>query len=104
MTPSPFAVTGAILAENTNSFDLLRIIAKDESRLGKEDREALRTAADELEAAQRSLILATNELIETRNRLIAVNDQMIAMRKASLPTGVQRWSMSTGWIKMEHIK
>ena len=88
MKPSPFIVTSAILAEHSNAFDELRILAKDEPQLSAESRETIRNAADELEAAQRSLVLCHAELIETRNRLIASNDQMISLRKKLITPGL----------------
>lgn len=76
MTESIFAVTSRVLNEPSNSFDVVRIIAKD-AKLNKEDRASLYYAADELEAAQRALIICSHQLIETQARLIAVNDRLI---------------------------
>ena len=104
MKPSPFVVTSAILAEHSNAFDELRILAKDEPQLSKESRETIRNAADELEAAQRSLVLCHAELIETRNRLIASNDQMIALRKQLVTPGllaIPHMRMETGMMAMK---
>lgn len=103
MIESPFAVTSRILSEASNSFDMLRIIAGEANKLSPNDRGVVRQAADELEHAQRSLIMLHAQLIETQQRLIAVNEQLIEARKAALPMP-PRWRMSTGWFQAENVR
>lgn len=105
MIESPFVATSRILAENANSFDELRIIAGENNKLPPADRATIRRAADDLESSYRALGLTHLQLIETQQRLIAVNDQLIQARKATLPAQPRsRWSMSTGWIRMEYVR
>lgn len=105
MMESPFATTSRILAESSNAFDELRIIAGENNKLPPADRAIIRRAADDLESSYRALGLTHLQLIETQQRLIAVNDQLIQARKAALPAQPHpKWSMSTGWMRMENIR
>ena len=70
--------------------EVLRIIAG-VAKLSDDDRNWLRTAADQLEFAQRDLIQSYARLIETQQQLAAVNDRLIAERR-------ERWRLSTGWV------
>jgi hypothetical protein len=93
MTQSPFVTTAHVLNEASNSFDVLRIIAKDTRGLGSAERESIRQAADELEDAQRRLIKVYFDLQQTQQQLIAVNEQLIEARKAAAAK-LTRFSMT----------
>jgi len=83
---------------NENS-DILRIIAS-QSSLSATDREEIRTAADELEAAQRTISVIYAEMIEAQQKHIAVNDQLIALRRVQS----SEWSVSSGWCPVTGYK
>ena len=85
MTESPFMTTSQILADTPNGFDELRIIAQDERRLTKQDRDTLVRCADEMERNQRQLILTLSQLIEVNGRYIAVNDRLIELQRNTYP-------------------
>lgn len=70
----------AALAGPVNTFDELRIIAKD-APLKSDDREVLRRAANELEEALRFILVQNAYVIETQQHFLAVNDQLLAARK-----------------------
>lgn len=74
------ALGNELVEQKSYTFEVLRIIAKDAS-LSTPDREAIRSAADELEAQLRALLASQAEVFETRSRLIAVTDQLIEARK-----------------------
>jgi hypothetical protein len=84
MTESAFATTHRILNERSDSFDLVRIIAKD-SNISRDDRETLNQAANDYEDTQRSLVAVYQALIETQQKLIAVNEQLIEEKKKAIP-------------------
>lgn len=92
MMESPFVEVNRIIRERSDTFDVLRIIA-DETSLKGEQREIIRTAADELEGAYKALIICHLALSEAQQQLTAKNDQLIAARKAALPM-VPHYSMS----------
>lgn len=92
-------VVGQLLAENSNTFDVLRIIAG-EAKLSQEDSSTLRVAADELESAQRTLAIVYANLIEAQQRLIATNDRLIELQKQPRKPV---WRMSTGWIQLQAV-
>ena len=71
-------------AELPNGFDELRIIAKDETRLTRQDRDTINRCADELEEYQEKLVAALQQLIETNSRYMALNDRMIEITKNQL--------------------
>jgi len=66
--------------EPVDTFDVLRIIAKDARGLPSADRETIRTAADELEICRQMIIGLQTALIESNQRRIATNDQLIESR------------------------
>jgi hypothetical protein len=82
MSKSPFDAIHAVITEPSNTFDVVRIIAKDARGLDSADRESLRRAADELEQAQRLLILTQVALIEAQQRQIATGERLLELRKA----------------------
>ena len=100
MTESPFVATHRLINEPSNSFDDLRIIAKDGGRLDAPKRELIASAADELETAYKALIQLHAQLNETQRSLIAVNEQLIEARKVALPKpkSLPFMSLSSGWI------
>ena len=101
MTESSFVSVNKLIAEPVTNQDVLRIIAKDAPRLSTDERETLRSAADEIETLLRAYCLVQNELIETRQHLIATNDQLIATRKQLEQRGQpERWSMSSGPLRV----
>ena len=81
MIESPFLTVNRVIAEPVNTFDELRIIAHDAKHLSAVDRDAIRRGADELESAQRVLLVTHVQLLETQHQLIAVNDQLIQRTK-----------------------
>lgn len=66
-----------------DTFDVLRIIAKDARGLPPSDREVIRSAADELEQVYRALHATQLELLESQARRIATNEQLIEARKVN---------------------
>lgn len=65
----------------SDTFDELRIIAKDARGLASDDRAVIVRAADELEHAWRTLVATQAQLIEQQHRRIAVNEQLITARQ-----------------------
>lgn len=84
MIESPFAATSEIIAEVSNAFDDVRIIARDRKSLSAADKAHLETAADELETSQKTCVALYMQLLEANQKLIAVNDQLIAARRDNL--------------------
>jgi hypothetical protein len=74
---SPFVTVSKILNEPVNTFDDLRIIAKDCKGLSDADKEIIASAADELEASLRGHLETCTKLVKTQARLIAVNDRLL---------------------------
>jgi hypothetical protein len=81
MTESPFVTVNAILSEQTNSADDLRIIARDNKRLDYRECGLLESAANDYENLQRVAIKLNESLIEARQQLIALNDRLLATSK-----------------------
>jgi len=79
---SPIHTINSVLAEPSNGFDDLRIIA---GEMRGRDRAMLESIADELETAQRTVVLVHMELVETRQKLIAANEVILALKRAALP-------------------
>lgn len=82
---SSFSVINRIISEPSNSYDELRIIAKDEKRLSRSDRDCLIDAAENIERLQGALIETSKKLIETEQKLSAVNDQLADANKKISP-------------------
>src|SRR5262249_42941903 len=61
----------------TDTFDELRIIAKDGGRLSTTDRDVIRRAADELQQVSRLLVSTQAALIEAQQRQIATNERLL---------------------------
>src|SRR6266436_2419108 len=104
MMESPFETIQKVMAESSNAFDDLRIIAGGPARLDTQARDIIRAAADELENTWRQLVSTQAALIEVQQRLIAVNDRLIEMRADAVraqETKKPAWSMSSGWMKLE---
>lgn len=83
MSVSPFAVTSAILNEQANVSDELRIVACD-GGVKRDAKDVLIRAADELELQTRTIALVYAELIDARMRLTAAQDQIKALRKVQV--------------------
>lgn len=66
----------------TDTFEELRIIAKDYRGFDKHDRELLEHAADELESVYRRLIATQDALIESNGKRIALNDRLLEIKRA----------------------
>lgn len=104
MNESPFVTTSRICSEQSNTFDLVRIIAKDTKGLPESDRDILRSAADELETAYRALISAHQQLSESQQRQIATNEQLIAARKAAPKPMTPIWTtIFSGPLVYKHL-
>ena len=65
----------------TDTFDELRIIAKDAAGLSSTDRGIIRNAADEMEQVYRALSKTQSDLIETQRHEIAVGERLLAAMK-----------------------
>lgn len=97
---------------STDTFDHLRIIAKDARGLDAFDRDAIKGAADEMEYLYRLLSETQAQLIESQAHRIALNEQLLATRhrEAELMTKLKmhaptlRMTMSTGWLKITETK
>lgn len=77
----------------------LRIIAKDNSRLSAQDREAMNRAADELEQAHRALHATNGALFEANQHRVALNDQIKDLkRQGANPPKFP--SVSSGWMPL----
>jgi len=96
--------------EMSDSFDVLRIIAKDAQGLPQKDRDIINSAADEIEQLYRMLSQTQAQLIETQRHEIAVGERLlVAMKREqellariNAPAGVVKpavmASMSSGWV------
>lgn len=82
MSESPFMTINKVLTEESNGFDDLRMIAKDQKFLSVQERHLIKSAADELEISQRTLVQVYGQLVETQQKLIAVNDKLIAANRS----------------------
>ena len=67
-------------------FDELRIIAQDEKRLTKQDRETLNLLADEWEGNQRQMLVLLSQLIEVNARCVAQNERIIDLTRVQQTT------------------
>lgn len=83
----------------TDTFEELRILAKDGGRLTALDRELLARAADELEYACRELIASQQAVIESQQQRIATTERLIELQKPKAPSydhtfwaGIKGWS------------
>ncbi len=72
------------LADIPNGFDELRIIAKDETRLCKYDRDTLNRCADEWELHQKQMVIIRNQLIETNGRCLAQNERITELTRKNI--------------------
>lgn len=81
----------------TDTFDELRIIAKDCTGLKGNDRAVIARAADEMEQTLRVLIATNAALIESQQRRIALNDQLLDMKRSN-KTFPRFPAISTGWM------
>jgi hypothetical protein len=68
-----------------DTFDELRIIAKDGGRLDPTDRAVIARGADELETVYRLLISTQAALIEAQQRQIATNERLIELTRRGMP-------------------
>lgn len=64
----------------SDTSELLRIIANDESKLARADRQALACAADELDYVYRRLLLTTEALTEAGQHRAALFERVTEMR------------------------
>jgi len=71
--------------EFPNGFDELRIIAQDETRLSKYDRDTLNRCADEWELHQKQMVIILNQLIETNGRCVAQNERINELTLKNIP-------------------
>lgn len=81
---NPFEQVNQIISMRTDSFDELRIVAKD-AVLSVSDRDVLFRAADELKMLTKMLIATSNALIESQQMRLATNEQLIEARKTVPP-------------------
>lgn len=93
MIESAFVTVNRVISEPSNTFDELRIIAKDAQHLSAIDRDAISRGADELESILRAFFVQGMQLIEMQQRLIAVNERllqrdadMMALRHPKFPS------------------
>lgn len=95
--------------QQSDSFDELRIIAKDAVSLPQKDRDIIRSAADEIEGLYRLLSQTQAQLIETQRHEIAVGERLLAamkreqelvaaLRAPKLDLLPLMGSMSSGWL------
>lgn len=68
----------------SDTFEELRIIAKDARGMDKIDRDVLRRAADELEDTWRKLAATQADLIESQAKRIALTEQIISFNMKEL--------------------
>lgn len=68
----------------SDTFEELRIIAKDARGMDKIDRDVLRRAADELEDYAKQLVETQARLIESQDRHIALNERLISVKMKEL--------------------
>lgn len=79
-----------------DTFDLLRIIARDGGRLDMADRATIANAADELETALNYNVKLHQAALETNAEKIAIAEQLRELR-AKLPAPLEpAWSYSSG--------
>lgn len=95
--------------QQSDSFDELRIIAKDACGLDGNDRDIIRLAADEIEQLYHLLSQTQAQLIETQRHEIAVGERLLAAmkREQELVAALKApkfdapqlmGSMSSGWL------
>jgi hypothetical protein len=96
----------AIMNEQTNAFDDLRIIARDRKELSVSERGMIEAAANELEESHKAHIITYARLIETQGRLMATNDRLIdvmrelaEIRRPKSPA----WSFCSGWMPVKQM-
>lgn len=99
----------AILNEPSNSFDVLMIIAG-EANLRSEDRQSIREAADQMQAAYRQLVYLNFKLTEQEHHNAALAERLVESEREAQDLRAKvrelqkpRWSMSTGWIPVEQL-
>ena len=65
----------------SDSFDILRIIAQDSHGLTATERQEIRNCADELEAAYRAIIIMMATLVEEGQHNTALQEQLTELKK-----------------------
>jgi hypothetical protein len=81
MTESPFVTINKIINEAPETYTVLRIIAKDEHKLTKQDRDSVNRGAEELETYARALVYAHALLIERGQEVQSLRDANAALQK-----------------------
>ncbi len=76
-----FRDTASVMADVPNGFDELRIIAQDERRLTKQDRDTINRCADEWESHQRYMCVLLSQLIEVNAHRMAQNERILDLTK-----------------------